>query len=510
MFILPFAALVLSVSSPPPIQPAANSQKKETENAEQGSAEDQTETLIRQYFEQLHDDRFKEALKTIDRIRVDEDNNEGKALLAAMRGSALSGLKRDAEAKRQFAEAERLDPNSAAVGKMALTTSLAVKRFDIAADYFDQLIARSPDIVREISPETVWYFLRNEPKGQEQRSEDRRVALARLGYGGEEGDYLTGEAVEILVKRGDVAGANELLPYIDDPMQIENLLIQKRLSGLWPRLEAIAGPRLEKVRAASAATAERAYAAAPDDHEKLQNLVNALRRSGRFSDAVAFRSKLPATREAMAKADDQLGWAVNNVALALGEVGRADEADQLFAMLNDVPMENGGWRVNMKINRLELLVSDGRFEAALPLLAATEASAKADGNEYAQQLVRRMGYCIMSGLGRKDEAARLLPEMIKHAKDAPGPTIDGLVCAGELDQAEKLALESLQKPEFESDFLRSLQARPLTSDDPSVWAQGWRELRARPAIAREFERLGRDMPEILVPPGPPRLAAAAK
>lgn len=507
--IVTLAALILLSGNPLLIQPAAYSPNK-AESADQDSAKDDGEPLIRQYFEQLHDGRFKDALKTVDRIQVDEENYKGRAILAVLRGSALSGLKRDDEAKRQFAEAERLAPNSADVSEMAFSTSLTVGRFDITADYFDQLIARSPDVVRELSPETVWYFLRNEPKGQEQRNDDRRVALARLGYGGEEGDYLTGEAVEILVKRGDVAGANELLPYIDDPMQIENLLIQKRLSGLWPRLETIAGPRLEKVRNASAATAERAYAAAPDDHEKLQSLVNALRRAGRFSEAVALRTKLPSTGDAMAKADEQLGWAVNNVALALSEVGRAGEADQLFALLNDVPMENGRWRVNMKINRLELLVAGGRFEAALPLLDMTEAAAKADGNEYARQLVRRLRYCTMSGLGRKDEAARLLPEMIKYAKDAPGPTIDGLVCAGELDQAEKLALESLRRPEFEADFIRSLQARPLTSDDPSVWAQGWRELRARPAIASEFERLGRDMPENLVPPGPPKLATLAK
>ena len=143
------------------------------------------------------------------------------------------------------------------------------------------------------------------------------------------------------------------------------------------------------------------------------------------------------------------------------------------------------------------------------MLDLTEASAKEDGNDYARQLVRRLRYCTMSGLGRKDEAAKFLPEMLKHAEDAPGPTIDGLICAGELDQAEKLALESLKKSVFEASFVRSMQARSLTSDDPSVWGGGWAELRKRPAIAKEFDRLGRDMPEHLVPPEPSRLGAQA-
>ena len=149
--------------------------------------------------------------------------------------------------------------------------------FDIAADALDRLIARAPDRVRGISLALMGYFLRHEPKGQESRNDDRRVALARLGYGGEEGDHLAADAVGILIKRADVAGASELLPYIDDPQAVEDLLIQKRFVGLWPRLDLLAGPRLEKIRAASAGTAERAFAAAPDDHEKLQQLVNALR-----------------------------------------------------------------------------------------------------------------------------------------------------------------------------------------------------------------------------------------
>ena len=506
--LISMGALLLSGGGPLPVQPAAFSQN-EAEKIDRNSAEDEGEALLSRYFDQLYEGRFGDALKTLDRIPIGKDNSKGQAIIAAMRGAALSGLKRDSDAKRQFAEAERLAPHSAEITRIAFDTTLTAGRFDVAADYFDQLIARSPDVVRELDPETVWHFIRSEPKDQEQRNDDRRVALARLGYGGEEGDYLTGEAVEILVKRGDLAGANELLRYIDDPQQIENLLIQKRLSGLWTRLEGLAGPSLEKVRGASAAAAERAYAAAPEDHERLQQLANALRYAGRHDEAVALRSNLPDSSEAMAKADEEMGWAVNNVALALSEVGRADEADRLFAMLNDAPMENGRWRVSMKINRLELLVAGGKFERALALLDVTEASAKADGNEYAQQLVRRLRYCTMSGLGRKDEAARLLPDVIKHAEDAPGPTIDGLICGGELDQAEKLALTSLQKSDFEPKFVRSLQVRPLTADDPSVWSQGWEELRARPAIAREFERLGRDLPENLVPPRPPKLAGTA-
>lgn len=501
IFIGPLAALMLSGGSPLPIVPASYSQDA-PQSSDQVEEEDETDRLFNAFFDQLYDKQYKDALKTAGKIDVGEDNPQGTAVIAVMRAAAMLGLERDAEATRLLAEADRLASDPSGIDGVAFTSTLIVGRFALAADYFDRLVAKSPQRIREMDAETVWHFLRNEPKEQETRNDDRRVALARLGYGGEDGDYFAREAVEILTKRGDIAGANELLPYIDDPQAVENLLIQKRLSALWPRLESLAGPHLERVRASSAGTAERGFAAAPRDGEKLQQLVNALRHTGRYEEAMALRPRFSSTSEAMAKADEQAGWGVNNLALAMHEAGRADEADALFALLNDAPMEEGRWRVSMKINRLELLVSDGRFDKALPLLDLTEASARDDGNAYAQQLVRRLRFCTISGLGRKEEAAKLLPDLLKHAEDAPGPTVDGLVCAGELDHAEKLALDSLKKGDFEIDFIRALQARPLTSDDPSVWDQGWKSLRQRPAIAKEFDRLGRDMPEHLLVPGP--------
>jgi len=496
---LPFV-LVFAADVPAVIQPASLA----VEQAESANPNDEIDRLFDQYNDQIFALQFDKALTTAKQIKPDPENRDGTAIVFAMRASALLGLKRDKEAAKLIAEADRLAPQEPFVSQTLFIGGLLTDRTDVAADALDRLIARAPDQVHGIDRKTLSYFLRNEPKGQEVRNEDRRIALARLGYGGDAdyGDYFTASAVEILVKRGDVAGASELLAYVDEPQIIENWLIQKRYAALWPKLEALAGPHLQKVRAASVGVAERAYAKAPDDHEKLQLLANALRHAGRLDEAIALKSKLPASSEAMFLADEQIGWAVNNVALAMHEAGRPDDADQLFALLNDARLkdEDGSWRVSMKINRLELLVSDGKFERALPLV---EPTAQVPGSPYAKQLVRRLRYCTMSGLGRKEEAAKLLPDLLKYAEDALGPTIDGLICAGQMDEAERLALASLTKDTFHESFVRQLQASPLTSDDPSIWTKGWLELRRRPAIAAEFNRLGRDMPVSLLPPAKP-------
>ena len=473
------------------------------------TAADDVDAIFKQYFAHLYDREYDKALATAAELHPDVGNKPGTAIVEGMRAAALIGLKRDAEARRLMADAERIAPEEPFPTTTVFEGSLIADRFDFAAEALDRLIARFPDIAREQSPQLVGYFLRNEPKGEDQRNDDRRVALARIGFGGNSnGDWLAAGAIDILLTRGDAAGAGDLLTYIDDPQSIENMLVLKRYSALWPKLEERAGPHLSKVRASSVASAEEEYLKAPDDHEKLKVYLNALRHSGRLDDAIALRSKLPATREEMGKADEDLGWSVNEVALALDEAGRAAEADQLFAMLNEAPMEKGGWRVSMIINRLELLVTEGKFDKAVALLDGAEFSAKNDGSDYARQLVRRLKYCTLSSLGRKDEAAKVLPDVLAHAADAPQATVEGLLCAGDLDKAEQLTLQTLndtkmtpaRKRDFEEDFVRSLQPVPLTSDDPSVWANKLAILRQRPAVAAAYARLGRDMPPEYLPP----------
>jgi tetratricopeptide (TPR) repeat protein len=497
------AALLFS-EAPTATPPSAGSAEQTRASADEPVNDDLTI-----YYREMSANRFKQALDAAERLDPGANNRRGTAIVAVLRASAMFGLKRDNDARKLIDKAEKLAPQEPDVLSALFYTSILADRYDVAADAFDKMIARAPDQAREQDRELVWHFLRNEPKDDQVRNDDRKVALARIGYGGDVGygDYLAKEAVEILAGRNDFAGASELIRYIDDPQLIENLLIQRRYEPLWPAIEGLAGTRLEKVRLSSVRAAEQALAAASDDNEKLQMLANALRHAGRLDEVIALRSKLPATREAMSQADEHIGWVVNEIALALHEAGRADEADQLFAMLNDADIKDGHWLVSMKINRLELLVSDGKFDKALPLV---EPTARAKGSPYAEQLVRRLRYCTLSGLGRQGEAALLLPELLAHATDAPGPTIDGLICAGQLDQAEKLALASLKEDKFHSDFVRSLQARPLTSDDPSVWQKGWKELRDRPAIAAEFKRLGRDMPEHLLPPVPTAQTAIVK
>jgi hypothetical protein len=499
LFLGPVAALAASAA----VQPLQHAARLEEQSSVETSESD-TEKLLRAYDNALASKRFDEALAITRKFQP--DRVEGQAFLAAMQASAMLGLHRNADAQALVQKAEQLSPSSAEPSRVLFVGALITNQAEFAADALDRMIARAPDMVRELDWAQMRYFLNHEPKDQQQRNDDRRVALARLGYGlnEEEGGWIAAGAVDILVRRGDAAAAGALLQYIDEPQAIENMLIQKRYSAIWPQLEQVGGSHLEKVRSFSAAKAQRAFDEAPDDHQKLAELANALRHSGRLGDAIALRAKLPRSSSEMASADEDLGWAVNNVAYALQHAGRIDEADQLIGLLDDAPMTDARWRVSMIINRLEMLTSAGKFERAAALLDATETSAKNDGSDYARQLVRRLKFCILSSQGKKDQAAKVLPDMLAHADDSIEATVSALVCGGEIDKAEQVALAGLQNKDdgkrrkFEEDFVRALQPVRLTSDDPSAWDSQWQVLRGRPAIAAAYERLGRDMPPDLV------------
>lgn len=454
--------------------------------------------LVSHYLRQLYAGHYDAALASADKLDPGPANKPGQAIVAAMRGAALLGLKRKSEALKHFSKAEELAPNEPYPNLLQYDAGLATESPAISLAALDRMISRMPDVVRDLDTQSVAYLLSKVDDKQEAQNDDRRIALARLGLGGktESGDYFSKVAIDALVKRGDVAGARDLLRYVDEPQIIENLLIQKRFSALWPDIEAMAGSNLAKVRASATASARLHYEEDPSDNERLQLLINALRHAGNLDEAIALRSKLPATSAAMSTADEKMGWAINNVALALHEAGRAEEADKLFAMLNEAPMPAENWRVSMKINRLELLVEDGKFADALPLI---EPTAKVEGTSYAGQLVRRLRYCTFHGLGRIAEANALLPELMAHKQDAVGATVDGLLCAGRMEDAERLVLESLDDPDLQEELLRRLQVKLLTSDDPSVWTKGWLELRRRPAVAARFEQLARDLPEQFLP-----------
>jgi len=456
--------------------------------------ESDVENAFEEYERHLWAKRFDLALAAVDRIKP--GNSVGRAIVASMKASALLGLDRQQEALAHIAEAEELAPQNPYPSFNLFNGALAARKFDVAADTLDRMIARFPDVVREIDNDLLYHFRQNVPKGQSDRNDDRVIALARLGYGGDSviGDSLAEEAIEIIAIRGQGDSVGDLLRYIDDPQSVQALLAQRKYSAIWPELERRAGRNLIHVRESSVRSAEEAYAADPSD-ANLSMLARAYRVSRRHRDALNLRDRLPRTAVSTQSMTEDMGWAMQQVAQALYGVGRKTESNSLMASFIDAPIEKGGWRVSMLLNWLGRMIYDGEFEKVMLRMSSAEEYAQKEGNSRARQIVRQWKYCALMGLQRNDAAAPVLEELLLHAADSYVVTVNALLCGSQFEKAEELALRAMKLPENERDFVGSLGKPGVNDPPPSVQDKRWLELRARPRIDAEFNRLGRDLPE---------------
>ena len=464
------------------------------------SSQDGINDLFEQYYSAIAQGQFKDALQIADQLPMDPSNTDGRAIVDSMRATALFGLNRDAEAQKLLTEISQLGARTPYADYNLFMGGIATNHHAVAADALDRMIAKYPDTVRDIDTDLMDVFMREADKTQVQRNENRIIALAHLGYcaNSECGDGYATDAIKILVRRGDFTSATNLLPTLKDSDALQQMLVLRRFAPLWPAIEAMAGSHFSKIKEANLAAAEKTYRASPSDYKQLQRYVDALAQAGRLKEAIALRSKLPWTKEGFASADEPLSWAVNSIAYALDEAGQMDEADRLFEQLNDGASPDADWLVNTKINRLEVLLSDGRYDKVIPLLDST---AKVKGSPFAYQLIRQIRYCAVVNVSGSNAAAKYLPDLLTHASDSFDATVDALVCAGDLKDAEKVALEGLAQTDpaerayFEAHFVRDLQIRSWDGYGVNAWHDRWQNFRKRPAIAVAFTRLGRDLPE---------------
>lgn len=429
-----------------------------------------------------------------------DDNAEG--LVVGLRANALLSAGRREDARKAFDLSAQLTKEQGFPNYLRFLISVDKKEWQDASTALDRLVGYYPDIVRTIEPRSVYFYFAENKGTSEDHLDDQRIGLAEIGYAGADGVFLTLNAIAVLMKRGEAARAAELTPFVDDVRRLQEALVDRKYEPLWPAFERNAGERSALAAASHIRRTKSAADENPEDKSRLSNLVSALSTAGQTEEALAIGAKVGATPTELAALVEDLAWVVNEHALALHRAGKKAEAERRYSELI-AANSSKPWIVNMVINRLELLVQDGNNAAADGLLSHAEAAAATFGNPYARQLVRRLKLCNAVALGKNDAVSALVADLHKHAADAEAATIEGLLCAGDLDGAETIALKQFADPEKVTAVLASLQRKPLSRDDPSLWTTNWAKLRTRPAIEAAFAKAGRDLPDrFYVTPSP--------
>lgn len=493
----PLAWTSTAVASPPPSSPPPSPSPV----AQGDQATDKDKVLA-----DFRAGRMTDALKRLDQMlkSTPAEDTEFRVDLLSTRAIALSTLGRIEEADATLDELEKIAPGSPLIGIAQLDAARAAGDADRGVAVLQRLVTDHPRTAMGLPWHVIGWPVHALVKAG--RSADAsRLALAMLRAGQASDNrqwrgWLELFAIQALIETGDLDRAVSIVGSIDDAELVTNLLIDRRYSALWQRIEAQVTPGLANVHDRAIAAAKRSVAAAPDSDRSRLDLFDAYVRAGRAADADAFAMKIGATPQAMAALSEFDGWLVNNHARLLRDLGRETEADARMAAMRVISIEEKPWVVNMLINHLGDKVYGGNWAAALALLDEVEPLAAKHTSPYATQVVRGYRLCALYRGRPGSDIAALLATVMAKARDAPLPTAKALSCIGDFDAAEPLLVGAFAFFAWRGRAIETMQPerdRPLAKE--TVWT-AWREtLNARPAVQAAFAREARQLPERLRP-----------
>jgi hypothetical protein len=201
--------------------------------------------------------------------------------------------------------------------------------------------------------------------------------------------------------------------------------------------------------------------------------------------------------------NEMQAWILNTEAYALDALGQRSGGDANFDLLANLPLRAGAsWVTNFRINRVLRLVGYGEWQRGLDAAAATDELAPAGMvSRFGRMLITSAKVCALANLDRMTEASTLLPVLDANRAVHPQAAVRAHLCAGQVERAAAIVIESLEHPERRDAMAAVLQGPQFEFwYPPSPALPDIRQsLRYRPDVAKAFERVARDIPAVFAP-----------
>lgn len=312
--------------------------------------------------------------------------------------------------------------------------------------------------------------------------------------------------VEGLLRQGRTAQAIAATRKIDNPDVLIAMRADKRFDALSAADPALLDPKPAALR--QLARIDALYPAHTDLLSGVDARTSALLDLNRGEEALAFVetaiTRAQKDPRAFKDIDTRLGWTINLKNLALGSLGRDEEALEALETAARVP-EKGKANINQTLNLAGQQMRMGRFKAAL----ATVASVRDDRlSPYGRAVDLRITACSATQLGDLATADEALRQLRGVKLEAKRQLEDALLCRGDLDGAAAMLIGRLQSPVQRNLALAGLQVAPLRPSPLPLdvtLRQRIAELCARPDVRAAIDAVGRVIsysPEDLWPPKP--------
>jgi hypothetical protein len=337
----------------------------------------------------------------------------------------------------------------------------------------------------------AWQALDRADRAGRGRLAEALLSLDYVDHGEiEELDTLRSRAAEARMARGDLPGARALVAEMIDPGVLLGLLVQRRYE---PLFDPAAKP--EQIIAAAIAQSDRisseALSADPASWKKLLGRARFLRSVGRNDEALALLLPRASDSAAVAAGGEDAAWVVDAAASSLLEAGRGNEGVALLNRLLSTP--GPAYMVNLAINFDALIGANGDWRRSAEMAAGLDSRAASFINPYGAMWVWSTATCGYSLSGDARSATSWLAKVKAHGSDNVAAHLRALVCAGDLDGAERLMVAELGggAPEQMLFLMQEyrLGAPPRPAEKPLRDRLG--KVKKRPAVQAAAARVGR-------------------
>lgn len=380
--------------------------------------------------------------------------------------------------------------------------TLAVARMDAIAqtEGGEALTSVTPSVIYEISSKLI-------KAGQN----DLLIAFwssiySARSFGQLDPDVRGGTGINLLKAKADAGLLSDkdgdLADLVTNASAYAALLAQKRYAPLWPYMEARAGDNMANLLRLDLALNAQRFKDDPDNTERFGDLIYSLLQGGELETAIEVTEPLRMDALDDSGIDEQIGWAINYMAIALRASGRAQEGLRALDQLASLDPDKHSWIVNFAINHAAALAAEERHAEALQSYDRAQPIAQKQGSPYARAIIAGQRACSFHALGRTADAAAALMVLEGLRKDAPSRAIGFAMCAGREDIAIAWALEGLADDAHWPGIVAALQPAYMEGI-PSAWndPQPHRLLARSPELAAAFDRVARVVPERFAPLG---------
>lgn len=426
-------------------------------------------------------------------------------LIDGMRGAVLAQLRRPGPALAALQSATAQYAGNAEVFHLWLL--YAIDRGDPAdlPKVLQRIAEAQPAQITRMPPELVEAIqqkLRKLPADQRDRPrDDVCITLADAGWGLDPptgyGASILGCAILAHAARGEWDAARKGIGRNPGTQTLLSIGMDRRYQTLWPDIDRLARDGFQTSLEQDFARAAAAAKAAPADFSLAGDQIRALRRLGRYEEALAVAKPFLGNRTRIETEGDHAFWVINDQAEVLKSLGRTDAALAAFDDALSYGIDSYHTLVGIAINRAILLVDAGRHAEALAAMQDLEAKHDASLNPFGRMFVWSTEACALNGLGRTDEARAIEAKMAAKSDDNSQAVLQVLACRKDVAAAKALLI-TLLHDEHQRAGMLDLFVQPRLRSAATPFQAGMRETVqaaiTAPEVQAEFRKIGRVVP----------------